>query len=52
MTKGSYWDIDDILAEEEQIPVKTTKQLNGLGFLDQTNKPLDLPAETRLNVPL
>ncbi|CAG9313262.1 unnamed protein product [Blepharisma stoltei] len=52
MIKGSYWDIDDILAEEEPIPVKTTKELKGLGFLDITNKPLDLPAESRFQAPL
>lgn len=30
---GDYWNIDDILAEEEAIPVKFKQVQNGLGYL-------------------
>ena len=35
---GDYWNIDDILAEEEMIPVVFKKEQNGLGYLTLLNQ--------------
>ena len=52
MIKRSYWDIDDILAEEEPISIQVTQDLEGIGFLNPTTHELNLKKSTRISVPL
>ena len=35
-----YWNIDDILAEEELVPCQFKKDARGLGYLDQVDTAL------------
>lgn len=52
MQVGDYWDIDDFLAEEEEVNVLTAKDLCGLGHLLTTTKVKDLVIQTKIAVPL
>ncbi|OMJ91710.1 hypothetical protein SteCoe_5741 [Stentor coeruleus] len=52
MIKGSYWDIDDILAEEEPVMIETTKEIKGAGFLYPQGTDLDLKKSSRFSIPL
>lgn len=52
MIKRSYWDIDDILAEEELITIQVNQDLEGFGFLNPGSDSLDLKESFRLTVPL
>lgn len=52
MIKRSYWDIDDILAEEESVTIKVTKDFEGLGFLNPVANDINLKKSSRLAVPL
>lgn len=50
--EGNYWDIDDFLAEEEQITFVTNEDIRGLGYLDKSNHSSeDLPANTKISAP-
>jgi hypothetical protein len=47
-----YWDIDDFLAEEEQLIFVTNQDIRGLGYLDRSNRSSeDLPANTKITAP-
>lgn len=48
----SYLDIDEILSEEERIPCIFTIDASGLGYLDSTNNFTDLPAHSKVELPL
>lgn len=52
MIKRSYWDIDDILAEEEQINIQVTEEIHGVGFLNPAANSINLQKASRLTVPL
>jgi hypothetical protein len=52
MIKRGYWDIDDILADEEPIMVQVTKTIKGAGFLNPESEELDLNEHTRFTIPL
>jgi GINS complex subunit 3 len=52
MIRRSYWDIDDILAEEEPVSITISKDLDGVGFLDPSVKSITLKQSTHLTVPL
>lgn len=43
-----YFDIDDILAEEERVSAVTTIEAFSLGFLDPSCEHEDLPANTKV----
>lgn len=45
---GMYFDIDDILAEEERVSAVTTIEAFSLGFLDPSCEHEDLPANTKV----
>ena len=48
----NYWDIDDFLAEEEQLTFVTSQEIRGLGYLDRSNRPSeDLPANIKISAP-
>lgn len=52
MLKGNYWDIDDILAEEEPVTLVSTEEIRGLGYLDKSNKDSeDLSSHSKISVP-
>jgi GINS complex subunit 3 len=48
----SYLDIDEILSEEERIPCVFSIDATGLGNLDSTNELPDLPAHSKVELPL
>lgn len=48
----SYLDIDTILSEEERIPCTFRLDAIGLGHLDASVEGEDLPAQTRIELPL
>lgn len=52
MIKRSYWDIDDILAEEEPITIQVSEDLEGVGFLNPLASDINLKKASRLTVPL
>lgn len=51
MRKRDFWDIDDLLAEEEPVSLVSSKEIRGLGHLDRNNKSADLPQNRRIEVP-
>ena len=48
----SYFDLDAILADEELIPAVFLTDVVGLGCLNASSVDDDIPAETRLELPL
>eukprot|EP01041_Mallomonas_annulata_P005413 gene5413-10834_t len=48
----SYLDIDQILAEEERLPCEFLINAKGLGMLDTSLKAEDLPAHSKIDLPL
>jgi len=52
MEKGSYWDIDDFLSEEEKVVTVNEVEIKGLGFVDCSNKQEDLPEKAKVTLPL
>lgn len=47
-----YLDIDEILSEEERVPCVFQLDASGLGSLDPTNHSPDLPAHSKVELPL
>jgi GINS complex subunit 3 len=47
-----YLDIDEILSEEERMPSVFNLDASGLGCLDSTNHSPDLPAHSKVELPL
>ena len=48
----SFLDIDEILSEEERIPCIFNIDASNLGYLDSTNNLPDLPAHSKVELPL
>jgi len=48
----AYWDINKILVEEERVPCLFTVDAQDLGHLDSKSRPKDLPAGSKVDLPL
>ncbi len=48
---GDYFDIDDILAEAEEVPVTFKHEIEGVGFLDPSSDQPNIKADTKVSVP-
>lgn len=48
----SHLNIDELLSEEERIPVKFLVEGQSIGHLDANNESNDLPAQSRVEIPL
>lgn len=53
MALGSnYYDLDELLAEEERFPLNFMQDSKGLGFLDSTVQSADLPKDSKVELPI
>lgn len=49
---NKYLDIDEILSEEERVPCIFTYDAKNLGMLDSSNDSIDLPEDSKVELPL
>ena len=52
MNKSNFWNVDDFLAEEEEVTIITSVEIRGLGCLDPNSKSANLKEKAKLESPL
>jgi hypothetical protein len=48
----SYWDVDRLLSQEEQVKIEFKCAIDGLGFIDSSNKRTKLEKDDVVTLPL